>query len=167
MEFIKDIVTLATSASALLRDGTETAKKLRELLKGGKGNSPEAQALALDLFNQIFDAKRDQSALEDRLGQLERELRARDAFEAEATRYTLTDTGRGAAVYALKPEDDTGEPFHRICPDCYRKREKSILQPDPENHRAFIYCPACRSRFMIVAESSSIITGAPRDRGLL
>lgn len=166
MDFIKDIVTLATSAGALLRDGTETAQKLRELLKGGKGNSTEAQALALDLFNQILDAKRNQSTLEDRLRQLERELKDRDEFQAQAARYVLTDTGRGAAVYALKPDDTTGEPFHRICPECYRQRQKSILQPDPENHRAFIYCPACRARFMIVGENSPIITGSGRSREL-
>ena len=146
MDDIAQAIGLAATAASGLSSATSIAQKLKDIMGSKKGPAIEVQALVLDLYNHLIDAKRGQAALEDLLRDLQREQRERDEFATETARYELADTGRGAAVYKLKKDDRSGEPDHCICPACHAKRHKSILQPNPDGGN-FMWCSMCGARY--------------------
>lgn len=42
--------------------------------------------------------------------------------------YELTEIARQSFVYRSKKSDQSTEPMHYLCPNCYQERKKSILQ---------------------------------------
>lgn len=97
----------------------------------------------IQLQDKVISAQSTHSAILARLDELEQEVMKMDRFEKEAARYELAATKAGAAVYALKAEDDRGEPHHCLCPNCYADRKKSILQPSGRR----LECPHCKARY--------------------
>lgn len=84
---------------------------------------------SIDLLQKILEAREAYSALLDKVGELEQELRTHETWESEKQRYELKPHGeRQALAYALKEGTEPLEPTHSICPDCYQERRKSILQ---------------------------------------
>jgi transcriptional regulator with GAF, ATPase, and Fis domain len=72
-----------------------------------------------------------QSALSDRVAELEDKQRQLDDFETQIQRYKLHEFAETKAlVYALQPSHENGEPLHYLCATCLGNRKKTILQPD-------------------------------------
>ena len=69
-----------------------------------------------------------QSALQQRVRQLEEEKAKLEAWNIEKQRYELKSIQNGVTVYALKPGMENGEEKHYICTNCYQHGRKSILQ---------------------------------------
>jgi hypothetical protein len=69
-----------------------------------------------------------QSALLDRIRELEEEKAKLEAWNIEKQRYELKKIQAGVTVYALKPGMENGEEPHFICTNCYQHGQKSILQ---------------------------------------
>src|SRR5579864_1037972 len=63
-----------------------------------------------------------------RIDDLEKEVAGFENWETEKQRYQLTDFGGNSFAYSLKPQAANGEPSHRICPNCYERGQKAILQ---------------------------------------
>ena len=65
-------------------------------------------------------------------------------------RYQLKDFGGATLAYELKPDCVNGEPVHRICPACYQKDRKSLLQPTGRvfSAQAQWHCPECKADFL-------------------
>lgn len=94
----------------------------------------EIQAKAIELNQKIIAAQHDvfaanaaQSALIQRIGDLEKEIAHIKAWEETKQRYKLISPWNGAFVYALKAQCDTSEPPHWLCEKCYEDGRKSIL----------------------------------------
>jgi hypothetical protein len=74
--------------------------------------------------------------------ELEKKLIAQEGWDKERSRYCLEKVGLGVFVYALKAENQGGEPKHWICSKGYEDKQKSILQ----GHGMNLYlCPRCKT----------------------
>jgi hypothetical protein len=85
-----------------------------------------------------------------------------EKWETEEQRYQLKDFGGNTFAYELKPEAAQGEPPHIICPNCYQKRQKSILQGRGKDalQRDMYHCPSCENEFNLGTR-----VPPPRQRG--
>jgi hypothetical protein len=71
-----------------------------------------------------------QSTLLQRVRQLEEEKAKLETWNAEKSRYQLKSIQPGVTVYALKEGMESGEEPHYLCPTCYNRGQKSILQKE-------------------------------------
>ena len=77
-------------------------------------------------------------------------------WESEKQRYRLQQVDPGVVVYIVREEAATqDEPVHYLCPACYEKCKKSILQATPElrKRRRVHQCPECRAEFVFGYEA--------------
>jgi hypothetical protein len=80
-----------------------------------------AQSYALEAMatqSNLLTSKRE---LEEKISKLE-------TWNTEKGRYQLKNIQTGVTVYALKEGMENGEEPHYLCPTCYNRRQKSILQ---------------------------------------
>ena len=91
----------------------------------------EVNVKLMDATAVALASREKQSALSDRVAELEDKLRQLDDFEAQIQRYKLHEFAETKAlVYALQPGHENGEPLHYLCATCLGNRKKTILQPD-------------------------------------
>ena len=81
----------------------------------------------LDVQSKLLAAQSQYEALAEVKRQLEQKLMQYEKWDAEATRYKLQEIVKGIFVYVLQADHASGEPIHWLCPNCFQKREKSIL----------------------------------------
>jgi hypothetical protein len=106
-----------------LKTAFDLAKGLKDIDDAARRN-----AAVIELQEKILAAQEAQSTLVKHIDELEAKVTGYENWETEKKRYALTDFGGNSFAYALKPEEANGEPAHRICPNCYEKRQKAILQ---------------------------------------
>jgi hypothetical protein len=108
-----------------LKTAFDIAKGLKDIDDATRRN-----AAVIELQEKILAAREAQSALLDRVGDLEKEVASFEKWDAEQQRYELKQLAHGGAAfaYALKSGAQPSEPFHCICATCYQRRIKSILQ---------------------------------------
>jgi hypothetical protein len=98
-----------------------------------------------------------QSALLNRIRDLEEEKAKLENWTTEKQRYELTDFGGGTFAYLLKSGEAKGEPLHRICAACYHNEKKSILQ---FTHRSegqdWFKCHGCGTQMAFGLYKSSV-----------
>ncbi|HXL68809.1 MAG TPA: hypothetical protein VN930_08625 [Xanthobacteraceae bacterium] len=131
--------------------GLSALKTAFDLAKGLKDIDDAARrnAAVIELQEKILVAREAQSALLDRVGELEKEVASFETWNAEKQRYQLKQLARGGAAlaYALKPDAQPSEPFHCICASCYQRRIKSILQFERTvlvgSSEQILKCPLC------------------------
>ncbi len=51
-------------------------------------------------------------------------------FQSEQPKYQLLALADNALVYTLKPDQQTAQPIHYLCANCFTNQQKSILQAD-------------------------------------
>ena len=106
----------------------------------------ELQGVILAAQSDALTAQSDQFSLLDRVRQLETQMAELKAWDAEKQKYELTEITTGTFAYALKDAEQTSEPAHWICPNCFQHHQKSILQRGVIRHRRRIYhCHNCKS----------------------
>lgn len=110
--------------------GISSFKVMMDIAKGLKdlSDATARKAAVIELQEKILSAQDAQSSLVEKVRHLETEVTAFKNWETEKQRYVLTDYGSGTFAYALKQDKANGEPFHRLCANCYAKDQKSILQ---------------------------------------
>jgi hypothetical protein len=137
---VSSLKTASEIAKGLLtiRDGAVIQSKVIELQE----TILSAQSSALAAQSDLFD-------LLNRPRNLERELSEKEAWENEKKRYALRDYGGGTFAYAIKDEARGGEPDHRLCPTCFNKAQKSVLQFDFRTSAGQdkYVCTTCKSEF--------------------
>jgi hypothetical protein len=131
--------------------GLGALKTAFDLAKGLKDINDAAtrNAAVIDLQERILAAQQAQSELVSHLQDLEKEVTAFEAWNVEKGRYQLKDFGGNTFAYELKPENAHGDPPHRICPNCYEKRQRAILQFKfvNSNKQDHYQCSGCGSEF--------------------
>src|SRR2546430_498478 len=107
--------------------GLGAIKTAFDIAKGLKDidNATSRNAAVIELQEKLLTAQAAQSALVERIGQLEKEMARFETWEAEKKRYKLTDYGGGTFAYAMKTDEARGEPPHRICANCYESGHRS------------------------------------------
>jgi hypothetical protein len=113
-----------------------------------QGKVIELQQVILAAQSSALTAQSDHFALMQRIRELEEEKAKLEGWEEERRRYTLKDYGEHTFAFELKPEAANGEPIHRLCPTCFERGRKSILQFTNKIHGQDVYnCPSCEKRF--------------------
>jgi hypothetical protein len=102
----------------------DSAKALKDI-----NDATVRNGAVIELQEKILIARETQTALLDRVGELEKEVTGFKTWEREKDRYALKDaSGRGEFAYIIKKSEQRGEPVHAICARCYQQDKKSILQ---------------------------------------
>lgn len=107
----------------------------------------------IELQEKILAAREAQSALLERVSELEKEMANFKTWEAEKQKYEMKVLTPGSIVYALKAQIQGAEPPHYICAHCYEEGKKSLLQRKRANIVAAEHfgakdtyiCPRCHS----------------------
>ncbi len=105
----------------------------------------EFQSAILDAQSAAFSANEERTALIAQIEALKKRIAEIEAWEAEKQRYELQEIAPRMFVYVLKPETKGTEPSHWICPSCYQKCQKAILQGFHSATFGWSHtCPACK-----------------------
>ncbi|MEJ2375476.1 MAG: hypothetical protein P8Y53_05740 [Pseudolabrys sp.] len=144
-----------------LKTAFDLAKALKDIDDAARRN-----AAVIELQEKILEAQSAQSALVERARELEAKVDSFEKWEAEGTRYQLKDFGGGTFAYELKADEARGEPMHHICPNCYEKGRKSILQMGGGNafKQQIARCPACQTEFGLGVRQTQHIRRGPSWR---
>lgn len=156
---IKEALAFGTGATGMLEGAVKAIGGLVQLTRKPDPDFDQIKAFASDAIDKLFEAKKAQMAMHEKLVELEQELRKRDRFHAEAERYALTKTEMGSLVYSLKPGDPRGEPAHDLCAACFEREVKAMLQPVDFNT---LECPVCKARALKPDGRAIIMTGGGR-----
>lgn len=134
----------AVMGLSALNTAFNMAKGLKDI-----DNAVSRNAAIIELQENILSAQRAQAALIKRIDDLEKEVAGFETWETEKKRYYLKDFGGSTFAYELKESEAGGEPIHRVCPACYKKRHISILQFDFRTHAGQdkYGCPECKTSF--------------------
>jgi len=140
-----------------LKDAKGIADAIRQLDKEVAVNEK-----ASELFNIIIDLQSHVSSLQSDLmliqsqyqellqvkDNLEKQLVQMGEWEITKSNYKFIAVGIGNFVYE---STDTSAQTHWICPNCYEKQKKSILQVNKafEGRKVHLDCPNCEINFPI------------------
>ncbi|MGJ7321658.1 hypothetical protein ABM054_18435 [Morganella morganii] len=146
---------------------TEAVSGAGNYLKSAFSTVKEIQDLHVDysvrektdeLLSKLLDARQQQIELQEllisaknRIIELEDSINQKEDWALEASKYELLKTEAGSLIYTSKKSDDDNQISTYLCPHCYEKKQKSLLQPNPINvskgHYFIYYCPNCNSDF--------------------
>lgn len=93
-----------------------------------QGKVFELQRAILEAQQSVFAANDERSTLIERIRTLEAEIARLETWAREKERYQLTEVCSGVVAYTLKPEAQGAEALHWLCPTCYQRGKKAILQ---------------------------------------
>lgn len=114
------------------------------------------QTKVFDLTREILNAQQSalsaqasQNQLMDEVRALKGSLASYENWSNEEKRYALKDFGDNTYAYELKDDCKSSEPTHRLCPTCFQKRSKSILQfrGHTMSNQEIYNCPPCNKDF--------------------
>lgn len=127
---------------SILNSSLDMAKGLKNI-----NDATVRNAAIIELQEKILAAYSAHAALIERVGELEEKVASFEKWEAEKSRYQLTDYGGSTFAYELKKAMSNGEPPHRICASCYQHGRKSILQSSGQSRGQELYfCPECKQQ---------------------
>src|SRR6266542_2735441 len=147
-----DMAAIAGAAGALKSalDLAKTALGMRDpaLIRA---KISEMQGEISSALASAITAQTDQLAMLNRVGDLEKEVARFKAWDAEKDRYALEERPPGVFVWTLKQEAaKPGEPIHCICPTCYQRDKKSVLQAGETSHGAHeLTCHECGTKLEV------------------
>ncbi len=123
---------MADPLSALLAAIPGLAKAGAEIAASADANQRNAQLIEFQksLINAnylIASVQAQNASLAQEKNDLKQEIVRFENWQAESARYQLHKIESGIVTYALREAMANGEPPHWLCPSCYGKREKSIL----------------------------------------
>lgn len=128
--------------------GLSAFKAMFDMAKGLKdiNDATIRNGAVIELQEQILSAQSAQSALAERVGELEKEVACLKTWNAEKKKYELKDVGSGSFVYARKEGAKPTETPHWLCTNCYEDGKKSILlRADIGGHEKLWVCYQCKS----------------------
>ncbi len=104
----------------------------------------EVQGKLTVAYEAVCNALEKRRAQENRITELENELKEIKDWKAEAEKYQLTEICTGVFAFATKPGMENGEPPHKLCTACFCKRQKGYLQQSGVDGRGTHYkCNIC------------------------
>jgi hypothetical protein len=114
-------------------------------------------------------AEEERSALLGKIHRLEEEVASFKAWEQQKQRYVLEELSSGVFAYAVRQGEHASEPMHWLCPTCFERRERTILQREYRSYAQVLtlLCHSCKT-ILYVARSpqSQEHTGARPASGI-
>ena len=154
---IQSIFPVLKIATGLVKGILETKNAIE-----GQGKILELQAALLEVHTNAISATTAQFELLEQVRALEEQLKAFNDWDEQGPRYTLVCPWQDAAqVYALRKASSDGEVAHFLCPNCFLRRQRVIVNPvvDKGNrYRVELVCPSCKAKI----DTSFIDTVAPK-----
>jgi hypothetical protein len=138
------MISEAMMGASALKTAFDMAKALKDIDDRTRRNDA-----VIELQEKILGAQTAQAALIQEVGELEKEVTALKAWEADKKRYELKDLGIGAFTLMSRSRAwKMANPPHGICTNCYQKGFKSILQSSghPVVHDRSWDCHGCDSK---------------------
>jgi CII-binding regulator of phage lambda lysogenization HflD len=111
--------------------GLSAIKSAFDIAKGLKDihDATLRNAAIIELQEKLLSAQEAQSALTERVSDLEKQVAAFETWDRDKQKYVMAELPSGTIAYALKPEALASKPFHYICAKCNENRKRSPLQP--------------------------------------
>jgi hypothetical protein len=129
--------------------GLHAVKTAFDIAKGLKDidDATRRNAAVIELQEKILTAQTAQSALVEKVGDLEKEVAGLKAWDADKQRYELKQLTMGFFAYIPKEGMERGEPIHALCANCYQRGVKSLLQSngEPQIFKHAWVCHACKT----------------------
>jgi len=101
-----------------------------------------------DVQEKLMSLQADHMSMTRLKDDLERQVMELTQWNKEKAHYALAKLPSGAMVYQLKPSYQGDEPAHYLCPNCYQKQVKSILQFHGYSQwHSILRCPDCTSDY--------------------
>ena len=145
-------ITEASAAVSGIKAAYDMARgvtKLTDDINVKLATSDLVQAI-LDAQQHAVSAQQAQLELLQRIAELEAKLAAVDDWKATKGRYVLHQFPAGAQAYVLRDEHKDGEPYHRLCANCFEKGEKAILQTvNRHSGGEQVECHRCSSKLTL------------------
>jgi hypothetical protein len=118
--------------------------KLRE-------NAIELSTKLMNVLSSAIATQTEQASLLDDVQKLKEKIEAMEEWGREKARYDLKTLDAGVLVYTIKPDAQNSEPPHHICPTCYQRAHKSLLQPETRypGRISLLHCNECGSEFLL------------------
>lgn len=133
---------------ASLKAATDISKALFELKVTSEvqGKVIELQSALMSAQSSALEATNAQYSLQERVRELESQLRSFQDWGDQEKRYALVSPWKGPAqVYALKKESASEERAHYLCTNCFHARKRIILNPTNKDGWVYLACPSCKS----------------------
>lgn len=109
----------------------------------------ELNRIIFEVQQQLFTSQAEHAALQSKVRELESQVVNLKRWEQEKERYELYEFAPGTFVYRVKPSMQGTEPPHDICPNCYEKGVKSILQKAGDEDSYPVHaCPHCGAKYL-------------------
>jgi hypothetical protein len=130
----------------------------------------KVQAKVVELQSQILSAQQSamtaqqtQTALIDRVKDLEAEVARLKKWDTDKDQYHLEQVGSAGFVYSPKAEPDEANPNHWLCVHCFERGQRALLQDqgrvrDDPGVVGYI-CPSCKTT------TRARYTHSPQSRG--
>ena len=153
-----EIIGAINSGFSALKKATDLIKNINDLDKSVAVNSAvtELQQIILDLQRNLFEIQEKYGELQKLKEEWERKALKREEWEKIKEQYVLKEISKNVYAYTLKNPGE--EPFHWICPNCFAKEKKVILQ----NWVNSFECTECNARFS-TGETSGCGSVTPGD----
>jgi hypothetical protein len=110
----------------------KTALDIVQGLKNLSAVTPASNRAIIELEEKLFAANKAQTALLNRVSELEKEVASFEKWDADKDRYELKKFGHGVARF-IKPDAQPAELSHPVCANCFENRKKRFLQQVPTN----------------------------------
>jgi Zn finger protein HypA/HybF involved in hydrogenase expression len=138
--------------------GISAIKSAFDIAKGLKDihDATLRNAAVIELQEKLLTAQEAQSALTERISELEKQVAAFETWDTDKKEYEMQALTSGTIAYALKMDAQATKPAHYICARCYEHRKRSPLQPVPtsltvqlNNIPNKLRCPECKTEFVV------------------
>ena len=142
-----DINSIMTAVSGL-KNATEIIKNILSINKNTEVNARviDLQNVILGLQTNLLELHSGYAQLLTEKAEIEARLKGEDEWASVAKEYQLREVGAQLFVYA----STTRMPAHWLCPNCFQKKQKSILQLRNQNEDYRYYrCPSCDMRVSV------------------
>ncbi|HDT5990744.1 TPA: hypothetical protein QHC21_005711 [Raoultella planticola] len=140
------------SAIGLVNGLLGTVHGVFEIKSSAAFNKKAAEIYSqLHILNErLLKLQTEHSALVRQRDDLERKVTEMERWSKnEQLDYELFALPAGTLVYRLKVLGESEDPVYYLCPSCYQKQVKSILQPsEPVNHIDTLKCYTCSVTFL-------------------
>ncbi len=133
-----------------LLTGIKTVMEIVDGLKSSHDADTVMKAQS-EVFEQLFTIRAKALALQEEhlvllneKEELVKKLMEFEQWEKTKSKYELKQIIRGIFVYSLKNSQQSEEPLHWLCPNCWKDSKDSILQAEFDNgDEAKYFCPKC------------------------
>src|SRR5262245_31866689 len=122
---IAEISATWATLNAAVKAATSAFKTVEDVK--AKEAIADIQNSLIDLQTKLLTIQSQYEELAEVKRKLEQKIMEYEKWDSEASRYKLQEVAKGIFVYVLQNDHASGEPIHWLCPNCFQKREKSIL----------------------------------------